>query len=220
MQLPFSKQQFFDVISSYNQSVWPAQYALIAIGLLALALACWRPARSSRTIFVCLAALWAWMGVAYHLVFFTAINPAAYLFGALCLIEAAVFLWFAFARSDLESGVTRGPGSLLAASLTGYALILYPLWSMYSGHAYPELPTFGLPCPTTIFTIGLLTRVRVRRHWRLLLVPIVWSLVGLQAAFLFDVYPDLGLGIAGLVAAALAFRPTSGQSNRSSSAVS
>lgn len=53
------------------------------------------------------------------------------------------------------------PAQLFLLALAGIALIadalvLYPVWSAYSGHSYPETATFGLPCPTTIFTIGVL----------------------------------------------------------------
>ncbi|MCC2635238.1 MAG: hypothetical protein K0S48_3124 [Ramlibacter sp.] len=84
--------------------------------------------------------------------------------------------------------------------------MVYPVWSTVGGHAYPDLPTFGLPCPTTIFTIGMLAMVRGGRTWPLFVAPVLWSMIGLQAAFLFGVVPDLGLGVAGLAGIALALR--------------
>jgi hypothetical protein len=67
----------------------------------------------------------------------------------------------------------------------------------------PELPTFGLPCPTTIFTIGLLALAPSSSPRAVLAVPILWCLVGSQAAFLLDVAPDFGLLAAGVAAIAL-----------------
>jgi hypothetical protein len=55
----------------------------------------------------------------------------------------------------------------------------------------PRAPAFGVPCPTTIFTAGLLLATPLSR-W-LLVIPIVWSLVGGSAAFLFGMTPDLML---------------------------
>jgi hypothetical protein len=51
-----------------------------------------------------------------------------------------------------------------------------------------------------------LAMVRGGRAWPLFIAPVLWSLIGLQAAFLFGVYPDLGLGVAGLAGVALALR--------------
>lgn len=43
------------------------------------------------------------------------------------------------------------------------------------------------------------------RGYRITLVaPVLWSLIGVQAAFLFMVLPDFGLGVAALVAVILA----------------
>jgi len=54
---------------------------------------------SGRAIGWLLAAFWAWMAVAYHFAYFTRINPAAWLFGALFLVEAALFARYAFDRT-------------------------------------------------------------------------------------------------------------------------
>ena len=52
-----------------------------------------------RRISGLLAVHWAWSAVAYHVVFFTRVNPAAWLFAAIFLLQAALFFW---------SGVIRG----------------------------------------------------------------------------------------------------------------
>jgi hypothetical protein len=36
-------------------------------------------------------------------------------------------------------------------------MVVYPLLGIRFGHSYPRAPLFGVaPCPTTIFTFGLL----------------------------------------------------------------
>ena len=206
MQLPFSIGQFFEVIRNYNEAVWPAPIALTLVAVGALALVWSRQAWSARAIWVVLAFLWAWIGVVYHLAFFTAINPAAYAFGAIFLLGAAAFVRCAVATNALRFAPARDSATTVGLTMIGYALVVYPIWSSVAGHPYPDLPTFGLPCPTTIFTIGMLAMVRGGRSWPLFIAPVLWSLIGLQAAFLFGVYPDLGLGISGLVGIALALR--------------
>ncbi|TAK43341.1 MAG: hypothetical protein EPO27_15235 [Betaproteobacteria bacterium] len=76
-----------------------------------------------------------------------------------------------------------------------------------AGHLYPETPTFGLPCPTATFTIGVLAFLSAPIPRSVFIVPILWSAVGVQAAFLLGVPQDLGLGVAGLAGLALALRP-------------
>jgi Family of unknown function (DUF6064) len=59
-----------------------------------------------------------------------------------------------------------------------------------------NIPTFGLPCPTTIFTAGLL--LLATRHSRVLaIVPIVWSVIGGSPAFLLGVSADYALPVTG-----------------------
>jgi hypothetical protein len=206
MGLPFSVEQFFGIIRNYNEAVWPLQIFLTVLGAGAVALVAVHAAWAARAIWGVLAFLWAWTGVVYQLAFFTDINPAAYAFGVIFLLGSAAFLRMAVARNTSRFAAARDFPTAIGFLLIGYALVVYPVWSTLERHAYPELPTFGLPCPTTIFTIGMLSMVRGTHSWPLFIPPVLWSLVGVQAAFLFDVYPDLGLGIAGLEGIALALR--------------
>ena len=86
------------------------------------------------------------------------------------------------------------------------ALMVYPSWSTLAGHRYPELPTFGLPCPTALFTIGMLALLVTPYPRAPLVVPVAWCLVGAQAALFFDVLPDLTLLVAAAVGLALIVR--------------
>src|SRR6478735_636787 len=49
--------------------------------------------------------------------------------------------------------------------------------------ADPAVPTFGLPCPTTIFTIGVLLFAKAPVPRSAFIVPVLWALVGSTAAF-------------------------------------
>lgn len=199
MQLPFTVEQFFDAFSAYNQALWPSQIALVGLATVAVGLAL-RPNRwSSVAISAILAFLWAWLAIAYHLAFFTMINPLAYLFALASLLGAIAFLWHGVLCRRL---VFRYPGNthgVIGLGLIVFALIAYPAWSWYAGHRYPALPTFGLPCPTTLFTIGLSGFLVAPYPRAPLIVPVLWSFVGGQAAFLLDVPQDLGLLVAGVI---------------------
>ena len=198
MQLPFTPAQFVEVFQRYNEAVWPMQVCLVALAVAAVALATFPRRWTGVAISTILAFLWAWLGVAYHLVFFAPINPAAYGFAAVSLAGAGVFVWHGIVQRRLEFRLSRSVRSLAGLTLIGFALAVYPVWASYAGHRYPALPTFGLPCPTTLFTVGMLSLL-VGPYPRLaLLVPVLWCFVGLQAAFLLGVPQDFALLAAGL----------------------
>lgn len=141
--------------------------------------------------------------MAYHLAFFTRINPLAYAFSGISLVGALTFLWQGVVRGRLQFAWIAGSRAFVGAFLVVFALIIYPIWSWDAGHPYPHMPTFGLPCPTTIFTIGLLSFLVPPYPRTPFVVPILWCFIGVQAAFLLGVYQDTGLIAAGVVAAVL-----------------
>ena len=155
--MPFTSDQFFAVFRAYNEAVWPAQWLLAAAGALALGAALSRRPAGGRAAYLLLGALWLWMAVAYHLAFFAAINPAASLFAALFAVAAGLFfrqgLRTAPPRLAVRGGWRRNVGLTLAL----YGLAVYPLLNPLFGHRFPAAPGFGLPCPTTLFTLGVLS---------------------------------------------------------------
>lgn len=191
MALPFRREQFFDLFAAYNDAIWPFQLVL-----LALALACVGAAFAGRARIACaiLAFFWAWTALAYHVAFFTRINPAAWLFAALSLAGAGAFAWYAY-RGGLELDRPSGVRRVVVLVLVLYALVVYPAIGALAGHLYPRAPTFGLPCPTTIFTAGVLLTAR-RLRVGAVLAPVVWSAIGSSAAFALGVVQDLGLLVA------------------------
>jgi hypothetical protein len=196
--LPFDSAQFFDVFRQYNTAVWPAQPVLTGLGLLAAVLAFRPRPGSDRIVAGILAALWAWMGTVYHLHFFRPINSAAVGFGALFVAQAIVFLWYGIARSRLRFHAPRSAPGILGGLVLIYAFVLYPLLARSLGHLYPASPTFGLPCPTTIATLGLLLWAVPPLTLATLVIPLVWAAVGTSAAVYLGVREDFGLGFAGL----------------------
>jgi hypothetical protein len=197
MGIPFTIEQFYGVFRAYNIAVWPAQWFLVFLGLAAVVLALAPRRGSGVAVSAILGALWAWIAVAYHLAFFARISPPAYGFAALSAAGAVVFIWVGVIRRSLAFKWVSDLKSAAGVTLIVFALAVYPAWSTYAGHPYPELPTFGLPCPTTIFTVGLLCFAVPPTPRSPLIVPLLWCLVGTQAAFLFGVWPDLGLIAAG-----------------------
>jgi uncharacterized protein DUF6064 len=212
VNLPFTAEQFFGVFARYNQGVWPAQIALDAAALACVALLFRKGATAGRGIPALLALLWSWVAVAYHFVFFSAVNPAAWLFGGVTLAGALVFLWLGTMKGALRFAPVGGWRGAVGGLLLAYALVFYPVLGYLAGHRYPAAPTFGVPCPTTIFTLGLLLFASPPVPRLAFLVPVLWAAVGSSAAFSLGMVEDLGLLAAGVAAtlAALVRPPEAG----------
>jgi hypothetical protein len=195
--IPFSREQFMAVFAAYNDAVWPAQGLLLAAAVACVLLATVGTPRAGRAAWAILALFWAWMALAYHWAHFAAINPAAYAFAALFLAGAGLFA-SAAVRGTLRFGLGAhtAPWGLL---LVAIALVGYPVASHLLGHRYPQMPTFGTPCPTTIFTLGMLLLCVSPVPRAVLAIPLLWAAVGTVAAFAFSMYEDFALLFAGLL---------------------
>ncbi len=201
-KVPFSAEEFFGVFTSYNHSVWPAQLVLIAAALVAIGVALRGGQRTSRWIWRYLAALWAWTGIAYHILYFSAVNPAALGFGLLFILQAVLFLWVGVVRGGVQFAPRPDAAGVLAALMLLYALVVYPVLGAATGHAWFDSPTFGAPCPVVIYTFGMLLLAPRAPGW-LLVIPGLWSLLGLSAVFTFGVVQDVGLLVSAVVAIAV-----------------
>ena len=105
-RIPFTAEEFFGVFSAYNRAVWPAQFVLIALAITLAWLALRPGHRFTPFIWLGLAGLWLWSGVAYHALYFSAINPLAFGFAMLFVVQAFLFarqanrnLTFRFSRT-------------------------------------------------------------------------------------------------------------------------
>lgn len=194
MILPFSRTEFLQVFATYNTAIWPLQIAAAGLGLLAITLLFWRPNWADRAIAAILCIFWSEMALGYHWMYFSAINDAAFVFGALFALAALVFLVEGVIRDRMDFAIIPGFRAWLAAACVTYSFVVYPLLGLLVTHPYPETPLFGVaPCPTTIFTLGLLLLVSHPRPWMPALIPLLWGVVGGSASFLLDVPQDFGL---------------------------
>lgn len=198
MQPPFTTEQFLEVILRYNSAVWPMPLVFYGLAALLIIWGVRRSGRSDRWASGTLALLWAWMAVVYNWIFFTSINPAAWFFGALFLLEALALLVAGVRTDRLSFRFEPDLYGLAGGAFLAYALVVYPILGALAGHGYPEGPTFGLPCPTTIATFGLLLWADRRVPWWVIAVPALWALIGTSAAFQFGIPEDYGLLVAGV----------------------
>jgi hypothetical protein len=198
MSLPFTVEQFMGIFEKYNIAVWPMQIILVLIALSALFLSLRKFSYSDKFISAILGFFWLWIGVVYHLTHFTSINTAAYLFGALYIIQGLIFIFVGGIKSRLSFKLQPNAYGIIGSLFILYALIIYPILGYFLGHVYPKNPTFGLPCPTTVFTFGLLLWTDKIVPKYVLVIPLIWSMIGFGAALSLGVKEDYGLLIAGV----------------------
>lgn len=203
MTTPFTAEQFFDVFRNYNTAVWPAQIALLVVGICCAAAAYRASIKSSwrwgQVALVLLSLLWLWTAFVYHRMFFVTISPAGRVFGSLFVAEAGLLLLCVWQNGSMSLPSSHSHAAMTVGTLLLlYALAIYPLVGSVTGHHYPAAPTFGTPCPTTIFTFGIFCLLPGSIPRFALAIPVVWAVIGSYAAFGFGVHEDLGLIVAAL----------------------
>ncbi len=202
--MPFTHDQFLDVFARYNVAMWPAASLLWVVSLVAAIWLLRAPAATSRAIAAVLAVHWAWSGLAYHAAYFSAINPVAKVFAALFVLQALAFAWLG-SRGRLNFSKSPTWWRRAGFAFVVYGL-LYPAIGLATGQVYPRMPTFGVPCPTTLVTAGFLLVLDPPFPRGLVVIPVLWALVGGSAAALLHVPPDWALFAAALALVGQALR--------------
>ncbi|MDZ4840639.1 MAG: DUF6064 family protein [Hyphomicrobium aestuarii] len=200
MNAPFTIEQFLGVFVVYNAAIWPAQIVAYGLGFVAIAALWLESPLANRVILSILAFMWAWNGIGYHFLFFSSINPAAQVFAAFFLLQALLLVASAVAAQNISFHMGRNLRSISGAAFIIYAMLIYPILGIWAGHGLMAGPMFGVaPCPTTIFTIGILLLARGRWVVWLSVIPFLWSLIGLAAALQLGIPEDLAMPIGGIV---------------------
>ena len=174
--LLFSARTYYRLFERYNIEVWPAQILALAAAFALLACLLRATAWSARVAAALLAACWLWVGWAFHLERYAAINWTARYFAAAFAVEALLLLWIGVARGRVlftPAVVKRRAGLCLLL----FALFAQPLLGPLLGRPWLQMALFGLaPDPTVAATLGLLL-ASARVPWVLLPVPVLWCLV-------------------------------------------
>lgn len=199
MDLPYTREQFFDVFGAYN--AWLGVWGDAALGasLLAAAMVLAHRGLLKRGGLFLLVGLWTLTGAGYHIAFFAEINPVAIGFGVAFLLQAALLiLTAALARPNQKiqwSTWQTWAGMVVII----YAALLYAGLGQLLGRHISHAPRLGSsPCPTVIITLGCIIVARLPRY--LLVVPVCWAVIGTSAVWLFGVYEDVGLPVAAALA--------------------
>lgn len=208
MDLPFTDTAFLDVFEQYNYTLGYAipLLWLITAGLVA---GCYFSRRLQyRWLIWLLIVHWLVSGMVYHIIYFSRINPAAYLFGAGFILQALLLYWFGLRKNRLHFNPVFNHWKITGIVLVVYSLA-YPFIGIATGFEYPRMAVFAVPCPTTLLTAGLLLSMKPPVPAMILVIPVIWSMIGGSAAFLLGIYPDWMLPVAAILMLIYLFAPNS-----------
>jgi Family of unknown function (DUF6064) len=179
---------------------WPLQIVTFGFALVVV-VSLWRKwPITARAVPAILAVMWAINAIGYHYLYFRSINPAATLFAALFLVQAILLSACALSRRGLKFGVQHDVRTYVGSGIVIYAMVVYPILGILAGHGLMEGPMLGIaPCPTTIFTIGILVLARGKWIAWLSIVPMLWSLIGWLAAVQLGMPEDFGLPVSAAI---------------------
>lgn len=200
MKTPFTTEQFFEVFEKYNSSIFPLQWIILCIGIVFLFLLHSNSIFKGKIIGSFIGLLWIWMGYAYHISFFTEINKAAWSFGSVFILQGILLLIHSVITSRIDFNFTPNVNGYLAYFFIIFGLIIYPLISYFSEGSLERTISLGLPCPTTILTFGFFMLTVNKFPKYLLIIPSLWAVIGLSAAYNFGVYQDVMILLAAIVA--------------------
>lgn len=200
LDLPYTREQFFDVFGAYN--AWLGVWGDVALGASLLAAAMVLAGHHvvfKRGGLIVLAAVWVLMGAGYHIAFFAEINPVAIGFGAAFLLQAALLILAAVLARPAQKVRWNTWQTWAGLVVIIYAALFYAGLGQLLGRAVSHAPRLGSsPCPTVILTLGCIIVARLPRY--LLVVPVCWAVIGTSAIWLFGVYEDSGLPVAAALA--------------------
>ena len=207
--LPFTREAFLAMFGAYNQAIWPLQVVAYALAIVAVVLAVRHVRASDRLIAGILGVFWLWIGGVFFVGYQRNLDhsPISTVATVAFLLQGAALLWFGVLRRDLTFSARSDVFGIVGGALVAYAAAIYPIFAYLDGHVFPTSPGFGLgtvPCPTTIFTFGLLLWTSSRVPKWLLVVPFLWAVLGgVSAPLNYGIYEDLGLLAAGVLGAGL-----------------
>jgi hypothetical protein len=195
--------ELYKSFSSYNTTWIPLLSIFWILLVFSTILVLVRPNRHTNTfVKIILAGCFLWNGI----VFFPFYMTTVALPGAVFSIGAGIFFALDIFRDKIAVCLPK-PGWLryVTLILVVWALGVYSLAGILSGHPYPQGPLAVAPCPVTILTLALVSTsmdTLQKDRWPftlLFMLLLFWGIfAGLGAPFLYGFYVDLTLLIAGV----------------------
>jgi hypothetical protein len=201
----FDLQEFLKVLENYNQDIWPLQVLAYFLGVIVLLHSFKKGNLSNKFILVILSIFWIWTGLVFSTFYWAPTYEFAYSFSVLFIVQGILFLT-ALSKSNFSVHFKSNLYSIIGLIFIFYAMFGYQILGYFIGHVYPKYFPFGLvPCPTTIFTIGLFLMANRKIPVYLVIIPLLAALAGIVAVS-NGIWEDIGLIVAGLIGAAYLLR--------------
>jgi hypothetical protein len=197
-------QQFFAMFTQANTAVWPVDLVWYAAAITAVLLAVTAIRGSSRLIAGFLAAYYVWLAIVFFGIYYAPLNDHSHAYAVMFALGGVLFLLAGVIRQDLEFQPRWDALGIIGGVFMGYALA-YPVIDALTGHVFPAAPVFGVaPCPSAIFTVGLLLWTRRGMPMYVLVVPFIWLMTQVPAdALAMGVVADVARVPVGAVASTL-----------------
>ena len=193
-----STNAFMEVLTIYNQSIWPAQLTALFLSTLLLGLLMFPRVGSDRLISGLLALGWLWTGLVFMEIHLIKINWAAQYFGIVFATQGLLMIWSGLIKDRFRFNGDKSAASWFGLLLVIFALIIYPLGAIFV-YGFSSVQLAGLaPTPLAILTMGILLLCANNSPVHLAAIPIVWSCADGATALNLGNWWDLSLPAAGL----------------------
>ena len=202
MNISLTLEQMLSVFEAYNTATWIIQIVACLLGITAVFLTVKTSAYSSRIITAILSLIWLWTGIVFCIMYWAPGFTPSYGYAALYIIQGIIF-FTGILKPKLSFRFTADIYSFLGILFIVYSMVGYTLVGYFLGHIYPQSVSIILaPCPTVVFTFGilLLTDKKVPKY--ILIIPLLWSLCGIMPVYM-GIREDIGLIIAGVLGTTL-----------------
>lgn len=197
---PFTLQEFLDLIGSYNTAYWPLPLITYGLSIIAVILAWLKSGSASKAVTVILSLFWLWIGIVFYGFWLSKLSTLALIFTVPLVIQAVLFAWKGVFRSDFTFKPRADIYGLVGGLAILYSLAGYPLIETLLGRGYPQTLLIGMtPCPTAVFTLGMLLWSAHPTPWLVAAFPVFYAIVNGIIVPTVGIVEDLGMLAVGLI---------------------
>lgn len=171
----YSSEVLDAVIAQYNDDIWPIQILCLFLAIdILFFLFKYKGINKSKVITSILVLAWGWVGVSFHLNYFTSINWAAKYFAYLFLTQAFLLCFMGLVLNALQFNFQ--PRALQIMGLAVFIGSSFVPVRLFFGSDLSLVVLFGWgAAPTAAATLGLLLNTKYNsKNLVLFVIPTFW----------------------------------------------
>lgn len=202
--------EFYDLVGSYNEMYLIVTILTFVLAIVSLLMVFRKNEHSNRIVSFTLTFLWLWIGVVFGIIVFGSfptvlagieMTGSWYLFGGIFTVHGIILLYFGVIKDTVSYSWKPDTRHYLGLLFILFGVVIYPFVGVLAGRVFPGYPIFGImPCPVTLFTIGLLLWSDVKPTFPVVIIPIFWAFMGIVPLLFYEVYADIVTILAGTIA--------------------